>query len=108
MRLLGPPKLPKHGYQFGKKGRFLGIFSIYELYFWLAGTEKNENHSPSQIKIFIVVVSAATAVGMTVQKFIVVVVVNGSTTCNYDCSMFHRDDDDDDDDEDDDGGKKLR
>ena len=31
---------PKHGCQPGKKCRFLGPFSICELYFWLVGTEK--------------------------------------------------------------------
>ena len=34
-----PPKWPKHGCQLGQKCRFLGPFSLYELYFCLLGTK---------------------------------------------------------------------
>ena len=39
-RLFRPPKWPKHGCQLGQKCRFLGPFSLYELYFCLVGTKK--------------------------------------------------------------------
>ena len=39
-RFFRPPKWPNHGCQLGQKCRFLGPFSVYELYFWLTGTEK--------------------------------------------------------------------
>ena len=39
-RFFLPPKWPNHGCQIGQKCRFLGPFSLYELYFWLVGIKK--------------------------------------------------------------------
>ena len=45
-RVFRPPKWPKYGCRPGKKCRFLGPFSIYELSFWLVDNEKKLNRSP--------------------------------------------------------------
>ena len=45
-RLFRHPKWPNHGCQLGQKCRFWGPFSVYELYFWVVGTEKKLKSFP--------------------------------------------------------------
>ena len=50
-RVFRPPKWPKHGCRSGKKCRFLGQCSLYELYFWLFFIELKKKMYPLIAKL---------------------------------------------------------